>query len=337
MDPDQQEYQGEESLLEDDEDEENPKKRKKNQRDGSTLRKCPTAPKRFKSSYICFFMAKQPIIKNELGDKSTVTEVSKKSAEMWRNLSGEDRAHWDDVAAKDKQRYMVEKASYTGPWQVPWKRAKKDPSAPKRPMSAFLYFSQDKRRKIKDENPTLKNTEVSRILGDLWRNASEEEKKPHVDREKIERDKYKVSIADWREEFDKKVEDQKKQQAEQAAYVANMYTHDGGPQEQPYPPNAQYDPNMMPHHMPYMHPPYGYAMTPHYPYTYPPPHQAAPYGFANGKHVAVLGPNGMPAVYYTPQQTDIEIEQEGYEGSPSLCFEQQTDGEQQIEGGQLAE
>lgn len=282
-------------------------------------------------------MAKQPIIKNELGDKSTVTEVSKKSAEMWRNLSGEDRAHWDDVAAKDKQRYMVEKASYTGPWQVPWKRAKKDPSAPKRPMSAFLYFSQDKRRKIKDENPTLKNTEVSRILGDLWRNASEEEKKPHVDREKIERDKYKVSIADWREEFDKKVEDQKKQQAEQAAYVANMYTHDGGPQEQPYPPNAQYDPNMMPHHMPYMHPHYGYAMTPHYPYTYPPPHQAAPYGFANGKHVAVLGPNGMPAVYYTPQQTDIEIEQEGYEGSPSLCFEQQTDGEQQIEGGQLAE
>lgn len=256
---------------------------------------------------------------------------------MWRNLSGEDRAHWDDVAAKDKQRYMVEKASYTGPWQVPWKRAKKDPSAPKRPMSAFLYFSQDKRRQIKDENPTLKNTEVSRILGDLWRNASEDDKKPHVDREKIERELYKVSIADWREEYDKKVEDQKKQQAEQAAFVANMYTHEGGPQEQPYTPHAQYDANMMPHHMPYMHPPYGYATAPHYPYTYPPPHQTAPYGFANGKHVAVLGPNGMPAAYYTPQQPGIEIEQDGYEGSSSLCFEQQTDGEQHIQGGQVTE
>ena len=26
---------------------------------------------------------------------------------------------------------MAEKSTYTGPWQVPWKRAKKDPSAPK--------------------------------------------------------------------------------------------------------------------------------------------------------------------------------------------------------------
>lgn len=48
-----------------------------------------------------------------------------------KTLSTDERAHWDDVAAKDKERYMAEKQSYTGPWQVPWKRAKKDPSAPK--------------------------------------------------------------------------------------------------------------------------------------------------------------------------------------------------------------
>ena len=55
-----------------------------------------------------------------------------------KSLSTEDRAHWDDVAAKDKERYMLEKASYTGPWQVPWKRAKKDASAPKRPVSDMI-------------------------------------------------------------------------------------------------------------------------------------------------------------------------------------------------------
>ena len=48
-----------------------------------TLRKAPQAPKRFKSSYICFFMAKQPEIKVSLGDKATVAEISKRSAEMW--------------------------------------------------------------------------------------------------------------------------------------------------------------------------------------------------------------------------------------------------------------
>lgn len=58
-------------------------KKNKKKRDGSTLRKAPQAPKRFKSSYICFFMAKQPEIKEELGDKATVTEISKRSAQMW--------------------------------------------------------------------------------------------------------------------------------------------------------------------------------------------------------------------------------------------------------------
>ena len=55
----------------------------KKKRDNSSLRKAPQAPKRFKSSYICFFMAKQPEIKEELGEKATVTEISKRSAEMW--------------------------------------------------------------------------------------------------------------------------------------------------------------------------------------------------------------------------------------------------------------
>ncbi|EEC51899.1 predicted protein, partial [Phaeodactylum tricornutum CCAP 1055/1] len=147
-------------------------------------------PKRFKSSYICFFMAKQNEIKEELGEKATVTAISKRSAEMWKHLPTEERTHWDDVAIKDKQRYMVEKASYTGPWQVPWKRAKKDPSAPKRPMSAFLYFSLGRRSDLKKKHPEIKNTEVSRLLGEMWRSASEEQRKPHVDKEKAEREKY---------------------------------------------------------------------------------------------------------------------------------------------------
>mmetsp|Transcript_1761 Transcript_1761/g.3083 ORF Transcript_1761/g.3083 Transcript_1761/m.3083 type:complete len:389 (-) Transcript_1761:267-1433(-) len=302
-----------------DEEEETPKKKSK-KRDGSTLRKAPQAPKRFKSSYICFFMAKQPEIKEALGDKASVTEVSKRSAEMWRELPAEERAHWDDVAAKDKQRYMVEKASYTGPWQVPWKRAKKDPSAPKRPMSAFLYFSQDKRRRIKENNPSIRNTEVSRILGEMWRNASEDERRPHIEKEKEEREKYKVAIAKWREDYEKKMEDQRKQQAEQAAYMNNMYQGEQMPQ--PGPPLPPQNQDRGPYHHPHPPPP-NYTESPqhgNYPPSYMPQNGAAPtsygyghrypphppppppyssysqgqYGYANGKHVAVLAPSGMP-------------------------------------------
>lgn len=275
-----------------------PKKKKRD--NSSSLRKAPQAPKRFKSSYICFFMAKQPEIKEALGDKATVTEISKRSAEMWRTLPADERVHWDEVAAKDKQRYLVEKASYTGPWQVPWKRAKKDPSAPKRPMSAFLYFSQGRRSKIKEENPEMKNTEVSRMLGEMWRNASKEQRKPYVDKEREEREKYKIAISEWRVDYENKKEEERKQRAAQQAQQAQW-----AQQHHQFPAPDGTDPNAPPHHY---QQPYGVPPPPGPPYGYPPapPHfygvYAPPPGIfqypINGKQPIILGPNGMP--HYPP-------------------------------------
>lgn len=45
----------------------------KKKRDASRIRKPPEAPKRFKSSYILFFMAKQKEIKEELGEGVSVS------------------------------------------------------------------------------------------------------------------------------------------------------------------------------------------------------------------------------------------------------------------------
>lgn len=83
-------------------------------------------------------------------------------------------------------------------------------------MSAFLFFSQDKRRIIKGENPGMRNTEISRILGEMWKNASHEEKSPHIEREAKERAKYKINIAKWRKEDSIQKEEAKKEQVEQA-------------------------------------------------------------------------------------------------------------------------
>jgi hypothetical protein len=70
-------------------------------------------------------------------------------AELWRPLTDEQKQPWVNLSLQDKSRYDGEMATYDGPLRVPNKRAKKDPSAPKRACPAFLFYSQEMRHKIK--------------------------------------------------------------------------------------------------------------------------------------------------------------------------------------------
>ena len=141
----------------------------------------------------------------------------------WKKLSDRDRAHWDEEARNDKVRcvscsskeipvdkflfshslgrYVREKAAYKGSWAVKKCRAKKHPLAPKRPMSAFLKFSQTRRQMIKEENPAMENTDISRLLGEMWRNASKQERIPYVEQELKERAIYKEKMKHFREKL----------------------------------------------------------------------------------------------------------------------------------------
>jgi hypothetical protein len=76
------------------------------------------------------------------------------------------------------------------------KKGKKDPNAPKRGLSAFMLFSQDKRASVKEENPdatfgtpfystfspmsnqdnSVNSGQLGKLLGEAWKNLSEKEK-----------------------------------------------------------------------------------------------------------------------------------------------------------------
>ena len=135
-------------------------------------------------------------------------------SEAWKNLSAEERDIWDEKARLDKERYEMEKSLYDGPWKVPAIKSSKDPNAPKRPMSAFLAYSNSKRSAVKRENPGLTNAEVSRVLASLWRNADEQEKKRFIDEEFALRQQYKTSIADWRATEEKEKDIQRRTREE---------------------------------------------------------------------------------------------------------------------------
>ncbi|GJE99148.1 high mobility group box domain-containing protein [Phanerochaete sordida] len=73
-------------------------------------------------------------------------------------------------------------------------KAKKDKNAPKRALSAYMFFSQDWRERVKAENPDASFGEIGKLLGTKWKELDDEEKKPYAeqaarDKERAEQEK----------------------------------------------------------------------------------------------------------------------------------------------------
>jgi hypothetical protein len=134
----------------------------------------------------------------------STTEVAKMVSQAWKDMSEEEREKWEEMGRKDKARYEMEKAMYNGPWKVPvTTKREKDPTRPKRPMSAFLSYSNRRRAEVKEKNKNTKTADVSRILAQMWREAPPEEKKEFVDEEYSLRQDYKSAMAEWKERTEK--------------------------------------------------------------------------------------------------------------------------------------
>lgn len=185
-------------------------------------KKAPQAPRRFKSSYMFFSTKKHKEIRAELaekgeGKKLSTTEVAKMVSQAWKALPEDEREKWEVMARQDKARYEMEKSMYTGPWKVPaTKRVSKDPKAPKRPMSAFLSFSNSKRAYVKNLHKNAKNADVSRILAQMWKDADAEEKKTFVDEEFALRQRYKIAMSEWKRQSEEEIESKRKEREDEA-------------------------------------------------------------------------------------------------------------------------
>ncbi|CAM6091136.1 unnamed protein product [Calypogeia fissa] len=77
------------------------------------------------------------------------------------------------------------------------KRKKKDPNAPKRGLSGFMYFSQSERENLKKSQPGLSFTETGKVLGDKWKKMSGEEKAPFEAKAKADKERYKRDMVEF--------------------------------------------------------------------------------------------------------------------------------------------
>lgn len=67
---------------------------------------------------------------------------------------------------------------------------KKDPNAPKRALSAYMFFANDQREVVRGENPTASFGQIGKLLGEKWKSLTESEKKPYEDKAAEDKKRY---------------------------------------------------------------------------------------------------------------------------------------------------
>ncbi|XP_041986837.1 transcription factor Sox-9-A-like [Aricia agestis] len=68
----------------------------------------------------------------------------------------------------------------------------------KRPMNAFMVFAQAMRRRLSEQRPSLHNAELSKSLGSMWKNLSDDEKLPFIKEAEKLRTEHKREHPDYK-------------------------------------------------------------------------------------------------------------------------------------------
>jgi hypothetical protein len=154
--------------------------------------KDPNKPKRGKSAYIFFCAKKREEAKANLGDGAKATEVTSELGRMWNTLKASTKsadkkllASFEAEAAKDKARYNEEIEGYVAPSDeelaamVPAKKTRKtsdkDPNAPKKGKSAYIFFCAAMRPVLKEELGEEGKSSIMAELGKRWKELKEDE------------------------------------------------------------------------------------------------------------------------------------------------------------------
>jgi len=74
----------------------------------------------------------------------------------------------------------------------------KDANAPKRPANAYMMWMNDNRDKVQKENPEAKMTEMSKIMGDMWKEVGEAAKKKYQDKATAAKAKYDKAMEKYK-------------------------------------------------------------------------------------------------------------------------------------------
>jgi len=167
------------------------------------LKKDPNAPKRAKSAYIIFSTEEGKKVRQDNPEMSA-PDVLREVGRRWDLLDHGARVAYEQKAEEDKERYAEEMESYTPPVsptfvQKRGKKSHKDPNAPKRALSAYLFFSQAEFKKIRAANPNMTVTEVMRSAAAGWAGLGADARKVWESKAVKDRERFDEEMAAYAE------------------------------------------------------------------------------------------------------------------------------------------
>ena len=75
------------------------------------------------------------------------------------------------------------------------------PFKPKKAKNAFMLFTAANREQVKTDNPDIKPTEISKKMGEMWADLSDEDKEPYVEEAEKLKAEYLEKKEKWEEEM----------------------------------------------------------------------------------------------------------------------------------------
>jgi HMG (high mobility group) box len=124
-------------------------------------------------------------------------------AKKYKELPEKEVRKWEKKAEQEKLRYQEEMRHYT-PADEPagakgkrGKKAKKDPNAPKRNMSAYFLYSIEMRPRIKEENPSAGFGELAKLISEQFKALPPRERKVWDEKAVADKVRYEREMEDY--------------------------------------------------------------------------------------------------------------------------------------------
>ena len=124
-------------------------------------------------------------------------QITKGLTDVWKALTDDEKKKYDDLAAKDRERYNKElEAQGIKPKPV---KSKDSDGAPKKAQTAYFLYLGEMREKVKKENPDMSMCQQSKLIAEKWKALTEDDKKKYQDLSAKDKERYEKQKKEFEE------------------------------------------------------------------------------------------------------------------------------------------